>query len=378
MVDKNLKNVLWWMIPIAFLLWPISSIAEWGLNMPRGVTPISREVFDLHMLILWIVVIIGIGVFGVMAWSIYHHRKSKGFVAAQFHHSTTIEIIWAIVPAIILILMAIPATKTLKYMEQTSDTEMTLKVTGYQWKWKYDYLDEDLSFFSVLAQDSQEARALNSGIDPASVDNYLLEVDKPVVLPVDTKIRILTTANDVIHGWWVPALGWKRDAVPGFINDNWVIIEEEGTYRGQCTELCGRDHAFMPIVLEVVSKEDYRTWVADTKQTQLDAQAGSDREWTMDELMVRGEEVYGAQCAACHQANGQGVPGVFAALDGSAIVNGTAGEHIKLVLEGKNLMAAFAEQLSDADLAAVITYERNSWSNSTGDRVQPSDVKAKR
>ncbi len=377
MFVKSLRNIIRGAVPMVLLLWSTVASADWALNLREGVTPVSHEVYDLHMIILWIVTIIGIGVFGIMAWSIFHHRKSKGAVPAQFYHSTFAEITWTIIPILILIVIAVPATKTLVLMEQTGDAEMTLKVTGYQWKWKYDYMDDDLSFFSSLGKASNEARQLNSGIDPASVDNYLLEVDKPVVLPTKTKIRILTTANDVIHSWWVPDLGWKRDAIPGFINDNWTYIEEPGTYRGKCAELCGKDHGFMPIVVEAVPMEDYRTWIADTKQAQIDALANSDREWAQDELMTHGEAIYAANCAACHMADGKGT-GPFPPLDGSAIVQGPAAEHVKQVLVGKNLMPAFARQLSDADLAAVITYERNSWGNATGDVVQPADVKAAR
>ena len=377
MFVKRLRNIMRVTAPMGLMLWSTVANADWALNLREGVTPVSHEVYDLHMYILWIVTIIGIGVFAVMTWSIIHHRKSKGAVAAQFTHSTIAEITWTIIPVLILVAIAVPATKTLILMEQTGDAEITLKVTGYQWKWKYDYMEEDLSFFSSLGKASNEARQLNSGIDPASVDNYLLEVDKPIVLPVKTKVRILTTADDVIHAWWVPDLGWKRDAIPGFINDNWAYIEEPGTYRGQCAELCGKDHGFMPIVLKVVSKEEYRTWIAETKQAQIDALADSDREWAQDELMTRGEEVYGTNCAACHMPDGKGT-GPFPPLDGGPVVNGPAAEHIKQVLVGKNLMPAFAGQLSDADLAAVITYERNSWGNATGDVVQPADIKAAR
>jgi len=379
MFFKKLRDCLMGATTLALLIWTgVASANEWGLNMTKGVTPISREVYDLHMLILWIVTIIGIGVFGVMFWSIIHHRKSKGAQPAKFHHNTVAEITWTVIPILILVGMAVPATKTLIKMEQTGDAEITLKVTGYQWKWKYDYLDEDLSFFSSLDQASNEARQLNSGKDPREVEHYLLNVDQPIVLPVNKKIRILTTANDVLHAWWVPDLGWKRDAIPGFINDNWTIIEEEGTYRGQCAELCGKDHAFMPIVVEAVSEEAYYAWVEEMKVAQAEAAASGDREWTMDELMARGEELYKANCAACHMATGQGIPGTFPALDGSAIVNGPPEGHIDIVLHGKNLMPAFGEQLTDADIAAVITFERNAWSNQTGDMVQPADVKAAR
>ena len=379
MFVKSLRNIMRGAAPMGLMLWSTVANADWALNLREGVTPVSHQVYGLHMYILWIVTIIGVGVFAVMSWSIFHHRKSKGAVAAQFHHNTIAEITWTIIPILILIAIAVPATKTLVFMEQTGDAEITLKVTGYQWKWKYDYIEDDLSFFTTLAKDSNEARQLNSGIDPASVDNYLLQVDKPIVLPVNTKIRILTTADDVLHAWWVPDLGWKRDAIPGFINDNWAYIEEPGTYRGQCAELCGKDHGYMPIVLKAVSKEDYRTWIADTKQAQIDALANSDREWAKDELMTKGEEVYNGACAACHMANGQGL-GAFPALAGSAIATGPLPEHLDMVINGKadTMMAAFGGQLSDAELAAVITFERNSWGNDTSDVVQPADVKAAR
>ena len=362
---------------ITLILWSAMANAEWALNLTKGVTPVSREIYDLHMLVFYIVTVTGVVVFSLMAWSIFHHRKSKGARAADFYHSTVAEIIWTAIPIAVLIAIAVPATKTLIYMEQTGDAELTLKVTGYQWKWKYDYLEEDLSFFSNLSQASNEARQRNSGIDPATVPNYLLDVDNPIVLPIETKIRILTTANDVIHAFWVPALGWKRDAIPGFINDNWTYIEEPGTYRGQCAELCGKDHAFMPIVLKAVPKEEYRAWVVATKEAQAEALASSDKEWTMDELMTHGETVYGTHCAACHLPDGKGT-GPFPPLDGSAIVKGSAEEHVKLILGGKNLMPPFAEQLSDADIAAAVTYERNAWSNQVGDAVQPRNVKALR
>ncbi len=380
MLIKYIKNIAMTAVPAVLWLWSSLANADWTLNLREGVTPVSREIYDLHMLILYIVTVIGIVVFGLMAWSIFHHRKSKGAVAANFHHSTAAEIAWTIIPILILIVIAVPATRTLIFMEKTADADVTLKVTGYQWKWKYEYIEDDLSFFSSLDKKSNEARAKDSGIDPATVENYLLEVDKPIVLPVDTKIRILTTANDVIHAWWLPDLGWKRDAIPGFVNDNWAIINEEGIYRGQCAELCGKDHAFMPIVLEVVSKEAYRTWIADTKQAQIDELNSSDREWSKDELMTRGEEVYNAACAACHMAGGEGIPGAFPALDGSAIAIGPIADHIDIVLKGKpgTAMQAFGEQLSDAELAAVITYERNAWSNAVGDIVQPADIKAVR
>ena len=378
-VDK-LKQIALGTIVVSLLFMSGTALADYMnvLNLTEGVTPTSKMVYGLHMKILYIVTAIGVVVFSVMCWSIFHHRKSKGAVAEQFHHSTTAEITWTVIPIIILVIMAIPATKALVFMEQTGDAEMTLKVTGLQWKWKYDYLDEDISFISSLAQDSNDARQMGSGIDPNTVENYLMDVDNYVVLPIKTKIRILTTAADVIHGWWVPDLGWKRDAIPGFINDNWTYIEEPGVYRGNCAELCGRDHGFMPIVVNAVPKAEYAVWVEEQKTMQLAAAAGADKEWTKEELLEKGAEVYAANCAACHMAEGQGIEGLFPALNGSAIVNGPAAEMVMLILNGKNMMPAFKDILNDVDIAAAMTHERNSWGNTVKDVVQPSDVKAMR
>ena len=354
--------------------------AEYGLNLPEGVTPISRNIYELHMTIFYICCVIAAVVFGVMFWSIFHHRKSRGAKAAQFHHNTTVEIIWTAIPMVILILMAIPATKSLILIESTGDSDITIKVTGHQWRWQYEYIEEDFSFFSSLAPDSNEARQLRSGVDPATIDNYLLEVDNPVVVPVGYKIRFMTTAADVIHSWWVPALGWKRDSIPGFINESWAIIEEEGTYRGQCAELCGRDHAFMPIVLKAVSEDEYYDWAGNMMVAAMDAEAGADREWGMDELLERGEQVYSTFCVACHQVNGMGIPGAFKPLVGSPVTTGPVEAHIDTVMNGVpgTAMAPFGMQLNDVDVAAVITYERNSWGNEVGDAVQPSTIAAKR
>ncbi len=381
MFFNKLKQIIFGITAFSLLIISEAALADYMnvLNLTEGVTPTSKMVYGLHMQILYIVTAIGVVVFSVMCWSIYHHRKSKGAVAEQFHHSTTAEITWTIIPIIILVVMAIPATKALVFMEQTGDAEMSIKVTGYQWKWKYDYLDDDISFFSSLSKDSNDARQLGSGIDPKTIENYLLDVDNRVVLPINTKIRILTTAADVIHDWWVPALGWKRDAIPGFINDNWTYIEEPGVYRGKCAELCGRDHAFMPIVVEAVPKAEYAVWVEEQKTMQLAAAEGAEREWTKDELLEKGKDVYAANCTACHMAEGQGVEGLFPALSGSAIVNNTdASEMIMLILNGKNMMPAFKDILNDADIAAAMTHERNSWGNTVKDVIQPSDVKAMR
>ncbi len=348
------------------------------LNLTEGVTPTSKKVYDLHMTILYIVTAIGVAVFAVMCWSIFHHRKSRGAVPAKFHHSTFAEVTWTIIPILILVAMAVPATKTLIFMEQTGDSDMTIKVTGYQWKWKYDYLEEDISFFSTLAQDSNEARQRDAALRPEEVDNYLLEVDNPVVVPINTKIRILTTAADVNHAWWVPDLGWKRDAIPGFINDNWTYIEKAGTYRGQCAELCGKDHGFMPIVLKAVPQEEYVAWVKEMKGEAVADAADAVREWNMDELVAKGQEVYNKNCGACHMAAGEGVPGMFPALAGSAIANGPAEEFATQILNGKNLMPPFKDQLNDAEIAAAMTFVRNSWNNTAQDSIQPIAVGAVR
>jgi cytochrome c oxidase subunit 2 len=363
-------------IILALLLMPFAAIADWGLNMRQGVTPISQEIYDMHMLTLWVVTIIGILVFGVMFWSIFHHRKSKGVKPAKFSHSTTVEIIWTIIPLIIITSLAIPATKLLIKMDDTSEAQVTVKATGSQWKWKYDYLDEDLTIYSVLDENSTEVSQLNSGKDPMQSANYLLDVDEPIVLPINTKIRILTTAADVIHAWWVPDLGWKRDAIPGFINDNWAVIEKPGVYRGQCAEICGKGHGYMPIVVKAVTMEEYTAWVSEKKLAQAAEKNTSGMVLTMEELMTKGESVYKAQCLACHQADGQGIKGVFPALVKSpvAVDSDKRLRHIHQIIFGKNLMPAYGEQLSDVDIAAVTTYERNAWGNDTGDIVQAKEV----
>jgi len=377
-VAKLEKTVLAFLAAIAAGV-PALARADYQLNLTDGATSISKEVYDLHMLALWMVTAIGALVFGLMIWSIFHHRKSKGARAAQFHHSTKWEAVWTIIPILILLAFAAPSTKTLIMMEDTTETDMTIKVTGYQWRWHYDYPEEGISFFSALASEHNEARQKGSNVDVGQIENYLLEVDNPVVVPINKKIRILLTANDVLHAWWVPALGWKRDAIPGFVNVNWTMLTEPGIYRGQCAELCGKDHAFMPIVLKAVTEPEYRQWVEDSKQAQSEAAAGINREWTMAELMERGETVYRTSCAACHQANGQGLPPTFPALTGGAIATGQVENHIDIVLHGSpgTTMQAFADQLNAADIAAVVTYERNALGNSVGDMVQPAQVLAR-
>ena len=355
---------------------PVTALAEWGLNMTPGVTPISKEIYDLHMIVLWVVTVIGILVFGVMFWSIFHHRKSKGAKAAKFSHSTTVEILWTIIPTAIIISLAVPATGLLIRMDDTSEAKITIKATGIQWKWKYDYLDEGITIYSSLDANSQEVAQLNSGLSPMDHENYLLDVDEPLVVPVNTKLRLLTTAEDVIHAWWIPELGWKRDAIPGFINDNWAVIEEPGTYRGNCTEICGKGHGYMPIVVKAVSMEEYEAWVDDKKALKLAALESQNKTLTMYESMAEGEKVYKKQCLMCHQANGQGVPGAFPGLAGSVIATKSENtlEHLYRIIYGKNLMPKFGDQLSDLEIAAVTTYERNAWGNNTGDIVQAKEV----
>ncbi|HCZ49370.1 MAG TPA: cytochrome c oxidase subunit II [Gammaproteobacteria bacterium] len=350
--------------------------AGYEMNLVRGVTDASRTAYDLHMISLWVCVVIGVVVFGAMFYALFAFRKSRGAVAANFHENTTVEVIWTAIPVLILIAMAAPATKALLTLEDTSNSELTIKVTGYQWRWQYEYIDQDVSFFSNLAASSRDAVKAN----PAAVENYLLEVDEPLVVPVDTRIRFVFTSNDVIHSWWVPALGWKQDTVPGFISDAWTSIPEPGVYRGQCAELCGKDHGFMPIVVEAKTQEDYDAWLETKKAEAEAAKSGADREWTMDELVERGKEVYGTYCVACHQANGQGIPPAFPSLVGAPLTTGPIEGHVDIVLNGKagTAMQAFAGQLNDVDLAAVITYERNAFGNTMGDLVQPSQIKAAR
>ena len=343
-----------------------------ALNMPVGVTDVGRSIFDLHMIILWICVAIGALVFGVMFYSIIYHRKSRGVKPAQFHESTKVEIAWTVVPFLILITMAVPATSTLLDIYDFDDAEMDVLVTGYQWKWKYEYPAEEgenVAFFSNLSTPQSEIYNTDD-----KNDNYLLEVDEPLVIPVDTKVRFLVTANDVIHSWWVPELAVKKDAIPGFINETWTRANEVGTYRGQCAELCGKDHGFMPIVVEVVSKEDYAAWLGEKQEQAAKVKELMAQTFTLDELMERGKAVYARNCLACHGARGEG--GVGTAIAGSAIATGDIGGHLNIGINGVpgTAMQAFGGQLNDVDLAAVITYQRNAFGNNMGDLVQPIDV----
>jgi len=346
------------------------------INMPRGVTSQSATHYDLHMIVLWVSVVIGIGVFTVMFTSIVLHRKSRGHEAAKFSHSTRAEIIWTTIPVLILLAMAVPATTALVKMENSSGTEMTVKITGFQWRWKYEYLDQDISFISTLDAASNAARQLHSGIEPESVPNYLLEVDHPLVLPVGKKIKFLITADDVIHSWWVPELGWKRDAIPGFVNEAWTNIDEPGTYRGQCAELCGKDHGFMPIVVIALPEAEFEAWAKEQLADSREQQQDVERLWTRQELMQHGKSVYAGACATCHQADGQGLTPAFPALAGSKVATGPLDAHIDIVMNGRagTAMSAWREKLSAADIATALTYTRNAFGNNTGDVVQPITI----
>ncbi|VVC76782.1 Cytochrome c oxidase subunit 2 [Aquicella siphonis] len=352
-----------------------AACADTTLNLTQGVSPISRDVYQLHMTIFWICVAIGLVVFGVMFYSMIYHRKSRGAKPANFHSHTWLEITWTIIPVIILVLMAIPATKVLMNMNNYDQEDVTIKITGYQWKWHYEYIEDGVKFFSNLATpyDQMQNKAPKS-------EYYLREVDHPLVVPVHKKIRFLITSNDVNHAWWVPDLAVKRDAIGGIINEAWAVIDKPGVYRGQCAELCGINHAFMPIVVVALSEEGYKNWVAQQKGQATSGEADIAREWTMKELMDKGESVYNGICAACHQPGGVGMPPTFPALKGSKIATGPVADHVNIVVNGKSgtAMQAFKNQLSDVDLAAVITYERNAFGNNTGSLVQPVQIKALR
>jgi len=354
-----------------------SAHADYTLNLMEGATELSRDVYGLHMWVFWICVVIGVLVFGAMFYSIYYHRKSMGHKAEQFHESTTIEILWTIIPTVILVAMAIPATKLMLKMDNVQESEMSIKVTGWQWKWEYEYMDNGIHFFSTLDEASNKARQKDSGIDPRSVPHYLLNVDKPLVVPVNTKIRFLFTAADVIHSWWVPDLGWKKDTIPGFINEAWTSVEKAGTYRGQCTELCGKDHGFMPIVVIAMEKEDYQEWVMEQKGLALEEASAAAKEWTADELIAKGETVYTNNCASCHMGDGAGMEGTFPAITASSIVTGDMDAQIDLMMNGKGMMPAFGQMLSAVDFAAVSTFIRNGLGNEVGDSIQPSAIQAK-
>lgn len=357
---------------------PLWAVADhWQMNMYKGVTPVSQDIYDLHMIAIYVCAGIGVAVFGVMIYALIHHRKSRGYQAASFHDNSRLEIIWTIIPFLILIGLAIPATKTLIRMDDTSDSDITIKIVGYQWRWQYQYLDQGISYFSNLSTPyTQIENQAKKG------EWYLLEVDKPLVVPVNQKIRFLVTSNDVIHSWWVPELGIKRDAIPGFMYEAWATIEKPGVYRGQCAELCGINHGFMPIVVQAVSDEDFKAWVAAQPKVvdpYLQSQGNTSLKpaMTQQALMTEGKKVYEQFCAACHKSDGTGMPPVYLPLKGSSVVVGKPIErNIDVVLNGRpgTAMQAFRDQLTDEQLASVITYIRNSWTNNTGDIIQPEEV----
>jgi cytochrome c oxidase subunit 2 len=376
-----------------FPAWAVDTSAGPGgpvpleMNLQPPATRIAADIYDLHTWMMIVCLVIFVGVFGVMFYSIFKHRKSLGHKPATFHESTTVEIAWTVVPFLIIIGMALPATKTVVGMKDTSNADVTIKATGMQWKWGYEYLNgegEGIAFLSNLA--TPRAQIGSPGVAPTQArgPNYLIEVDRELVVPVHKKIRIVTTANDVIHAWSVPAFGVKQDAIPGFVRDTWFRAEHVGTYRGNCAELCGKEHAFMPIVVKVVSAEDYKVWVDTQKKAMAALADDPNKTWTIDELKTRGEKVYASNCVVCHQASGKGVPGAFAALDGSPVVNGPKDPQIHVLLNGKKSGAFPAEmpawkQLSDTEIAAVITYTRNNWSNKAAENiVQPAEVAAAR
>jgi cytochrome c oxidase subunit II len=343
-------------------------------NMTSGVTDVGANIFDLHMFALWVCVIIGVLTFGVMFYSLFRYRKTAGHKPATFHEHLGAEITWTIIPVFILAALAWPAITTLKEIYNTDDADIDILVTGYQWKWKYEYINDDgenISFFSVLKTPIEEIYN-----EEAKGEHYLLEVDEPVVIPVDTKVRFLITAYDVIHSWWVPALAVKKDGIPGFINETWAKSNKIGIYRGQCAELCGKDHGFMPIEVHVVSEDDYQAWKAEKEAASKEIKELMAQSFTMDEMMEKGKNVYEKNCAACHQKDGTGMGAAFPALKGSPVALGSTEKHISIVVNGVSgsAMAAYGAQLNDIDMAAVITYERNAWGNNVGDIVQPIDI----
>ena len=375
------------------LLASAGALADYQIDILPPASPMAQEAYDQHFGVLWVCVAIFFIVFGAMFWSIFKHRRSVGAKAAQFHENTTVEIIWTVVPLVVLVAMAWPATKTMLAMKDASGSDLSIKVTAYQWRWEYDYQQDGVRFFSSLSTprdqiDEREGPGKKKG------ENYLLEVDRPMVVPVGKKVRLLITSNDVIHGWYVPQLGINQYGIPGFVKDAWFTATKVGTFRGQCSQICGKEHAYMPIVVEVKSAEDYAKWAQAEKAKMPPPEAAAkvaapapgaaapaddpNKKWTVDELKAKGEQVYTANCAACHQATGKGMPPAFPALAGSKIANGPKAAHIALELKGKpgTAMASFAH-LSDADLAAVITHTRSAWGNK-GDAIMPADIKAAR
>ena len=368
----------------------LSAWANYDVNIPPPATPVSAQIYGLHMYILWICAVIFVIVFGAMFYSIFKFRKSKGAVPdVNFHESTLIEIIWTIIPFIILLAIAIPSTKAVLDMKDTANPDMTIKVTGFQWGWRYDYAADDVGFYSNLATPWSQIGQPGQEATEKRGDDYLLEVDNPLVVPVNKRVRVLITSNDVIHGWYVPQLGVNQYGIPGFIKDAWFTAEKVGTFKGQCSQICGKLHGFMPITVIVKSEADYAKWLesAKTKWSSKPAQVAavaapaedSNKKYTLAELKAQGEKIYAANCVACHQPAGKGMPPAFPPLAGSKVVLAAADQQINVVLNGRSgtAMQPFG-RLSDTELAAVITYTKNSFGNSTGTMVQPADIKAAR
>lgn len=371
------KAKLWLSLLAGVLLfWSAGLQAAWEVNMPQGVTQISRDTYDLHMTIFWWCVAIGVVVYGGILWSIIFYRKSRGAQPAKFHESVKLEILWTLIPFLILILMAVPATRLLSQAYDTEESELDIQITGYQWRWEYSYMptsadEEEVSFFSVMATPRDSiSNQMEKGV------NYLLEVDRPLVIPTDTKVRFLMTSQDVLHSWWVPELSIKKDTIPGFINETWVVVDEPGVYRGQCAELCGVDHGFMPIEVHALEPAEYEEWYAEQQEVARQEAELANAELTMDEAMETGERVYGNNCVTCHQADGSGMPPSFPALEGSEVAIGDPEGVTATIVHGVDgtAMAAYGRQLNMVDLAAVITYVRNAFGNDSGDIVQPADV----
>jgi len=368
-----MRTMFVWMASclIGFLSLPAAVASGW--NMPAGVTEVSREIHSLHMTIFWICVVIGVVVFGVMFYSLFKFRHSRGAKSSNFHENTTVEVIWTAVPLLILVAMAVPATATLKKMYDTSDAELDVMIVGQQFRWRYEYLGEDVAFTSSMNTPMAQVRG-----EEEKGEHYLLEVDNPLVLPINRKVRFLMTSDDVIHSWWVPDFAVKQDTIPGFINENWTRIDEPGIYRGQCAELCGMNHGFMPIVVHAMEEDDFDAWLVEQKEeAELEAM-GVDRDWAMDELMERGEGVYASVCASCHQDEGQGSPPAFPALAGNQQLIDDLDWHLNVIINGVSgaAMPAFRSTLNPVEIAAVTTWSRNAWGNDTGDVVQPAEVAA--
>ncbi len=371
----NILGISAYLALLMLSLYPSEVFSDWdALNMREGVTQVSRDVFELHMLIFYICVAIGAVVFSVMFYSLFRYTKKRNPNPSTFHESTKLEVAWTVVPFLILIAMAVPASKTLTEIYDDEEGEINIQVVGYQWKWEYKYLEDDINFFSNLSTDQDEIYNL-----VPKGENYLLEVDEPLIIPVDTRVRFLITANDVIHSWWVPDFAIKQDAIPGFINTAWTRAEETGIYRGNCTELCGKNHGFMPVVVKVVEKDEYNDWVLEKKEEAIKLAELTEKEWSLAELTDRGEGVYQKNCVACHQMNGEGLPPIFPALAGSDIVTFDKDRNVEILMEGVQgaAMQSFANQLSEVDMAAVITYTRQAWGNAEngdGEYVVPSDI----